>query len=157
MATAYERTKAWRKNHPDIRAYRAEEARKWRAAHPEKWQEIKARHRENNLEKIRERDREAQRRRRAADPEGQRRRVAEFKARQEARRTEEAGRPRSEICELCGTPGYTVFDHSHSSGLFRGWICDRCNRVLGSVGDSIELLLEMAMYLERSRRGEADG
>ncbi len=36
----------------------------------------------------------------------------------------------SERCELCGELGPVVADHSHVSGLFRGWLCTRCNTVL---------------------------
>lgn len=45
----------------------------------------------------------------------------------------------------------TVFDQCHDGGHFREWICDRCNRVLGSVKDNIELLKDMIKYLENDR------
>lgn len=65
-----------------------------------------------------------------------------------------AGKPKPSHCELCGTKefeenvGRIVFDHNHSTGNFRGWICDRCNKVLGLVYDQTELLRSMANYLE---------
>ena len=43
--------------------------------------------------------------------------------------------------------GRIVFDHCHQSNSFRGWICDRCNKVLGLVKDSVELLNKMGTYL----------
>lgn len=62
-----------------------------------------------------------------------------------------AGRPKPEVCEVCGgnhhRPGI-FFDHCHSTGIFRGWICDRCNKTLGMVKDSAELLRKLAEYLE---------
>lgn len=140
----------------ELRAYRAEEARKWRAAHPEKAREIRDRHRAKNAEKIRERDREAQQRRRKADPEGNRRRMAKFKAKQLAEREAQAGRPRPMVCELCGgDEGPIVWDHCHAEGHFREWICDRCNKVLGLVRDSPELLMQMAAYLTSPRQPSA--
>lgn len=53
-------------------------------------------------------------------------------------------------CEACGTEGGgLVLDHDHQDGGgdLRGWICDRCNLVLGQVGDDPELLEDLAGYL----------
>lgn len=66
-----------------------------------------------------------------------------------------AGRPKPECCDLCGGKPSPwahrglVFDHCHQSGIFRGWLCDRCNRTLGQVKDSPDLLRKMATYLEQ--------
>jgi hypothetical protein len=70
-----------------------------------------------------------------------------------------AGRPRPTICDIHGGPaesgpGYhngIVFDHCHQRGHFRGWLCDRCNKVLGAVGDDPDLLRKMITYLDRHR------
>jgi len=61
--------------------------------------------------------------------------------------TKLAGRPQASICELCGQEGKTVWDHDHKSNLFRGWICNRCNLVLGAVKDDPTLLQKMIAYL----------
>jgi hypothetical protein len=150
MTKASEYTKAWRLRHPNIKAYRAEEARKWRAAHPEKFREIKQRHRMENLEAIREKDKLRQRARRKKDPEGQRVRMEKFKERQHLKKIDLAGRSKPARCELCGEKSGIgiVFDHCHKTGRFRGWICDRCNKVLGLVYDDPKLLRRMAKYLE---------
>ncbi len=67
-------------------------------------------------------------------------------------RDECASRPRAERCESCGElpkrHSVTVFDHCHATNEFRGWLCDRCNRVLGLCGDSIQVLRGLAAYLE---------
>ena len=50
-------------------------------------------------------------------------------------------RPWPEVCELCGRPpGKTALnlDHCHTTGKFRGWLCNSCNTSLGKMGDSIE-------------------
>ena len=53
------------------------------------------------------------------------------------------------MCEICGELNIRiVFDHCHDAGHFRGWICDRCNKTLGLVKDSIGLLIKMSKYLE---------
>ena len=61
-----------------------------------------------------------------------------------------AGRPRPDICEICHKPDPKKpmhFDHDHATGLFRGWICSRCNLSLGLVKDSVPILQSMAEYL----------
>lgn len=75
-------------------------------------------------------------------------RSKKFKDKQELILVSIAGRPRPESCELCGNEARTVFDHCHTTGKFRGWLCDRCNRTLGQVKDSAELLLMMMEYLK---------
>lgn len=63
-----------------------------------------------------------------------------------------AGRARPESCELCGSIGKICFDHDHNTGEFRGWICWRCNIVLGHVRDNSELLMEMVKYLASNQK-----
>lgn len=59
-----------------------------------------------------------------------------------------AGRPRPDICDLCGQPSPKIcFDHSHEHGHFRGWLCSRCNLILGLVKDDPILLEMLAAYL----------
>lgn len=63
--------------------------------------------------------------------------------------------PNPELCECCGGPpnthGKLVFDHDHETNRFRGWICDRCNKMLGHAADSADTLSKAIAYLERSR------
>lgn len=40
-------------------------------------------------------------------------------------------------------------DHDHGTGKLRGFLCDRCNRAIGLLGDSPVLLRAAADYLER--------
>jgi len=56
-------------------------------------------------------------------------------------------RSKPEICEICGEKGIICFDHNHTTGNFRGWICKRCNSVLGFVKDNHLLLKAMITYL----------
>jgi hypothetical protein len=153
-SAAYKRE--WRKRRllvdPD---YRNREARAWRARHPEVSKAIRQRHREGNLERIREADKLAKRRRRE-NPDVRRLHRERQKITYDTRMVELAGRPKPEVCELCGGPpqgGFgreLVFDHCHQRGVFRGWLCDRCNRTLGQVKDSPALLRAMADYLEKA-------
>jgi hypothetical protein len=154
----YEYLKAWRKRNPEARSL---EYHRRKERDPEKVRRIglKAglKHRQANLEKVRAADAARQKARRRNDPEGQRLRMAKFKAKKEAERTKIAGRPRPSICDLCYGNHHLgiVFDHCHQSGKFRGWLCDRCNKVLGLIGDSPVLLRKMARYLDR-HNGETD-
>ena len=64
-----------------------------------------------------------------------------------------AGRERPMVCEACSEArSKIVFDHCHKNGHFRGWICDRCNRALGLLGDSIEVAKALIKYLEADVR-----
>lgn len=58
-----------------------------------------------------------------------------------------AGRSKPAHCEICYERGKIDFDHSHKTLLFRGWICRRCNLVLGMVKDNPILLKNLALYL----------
>jgi len=60
-----------------------------------------------------------------------------------------AGRQKPTECEICGAMGKICFDHDHATGLFRGWICWRCNVVLGHVKDSAELLEMLMKYIKK--------
>src|SRR3990167_1958797 len=51
-----------------------------------------------------------------------------------------AGRKRPEACEICQIKGVMMFDHDHKTGKFRGWICMKCNTVLGKVNDDKKIL-----------------
>jgi len=88
-------------------------------------------------------------RKRRNDVEAQRVRCQRFRLKRVAKQEEVAGRKRPSECELCRCKARTVFDHCHSSGKFRGWLCDRCNRTLGSVKDDVSILLLMVEYLTR--------
>jgi hypothetical protein len=148
--TTYKDVKAWREKQPNIRELRAEEARKWRSAHPDIAKAIKQRYKEKHRAEILPREAEQARKRRAADPEGSRRRMAMFLERKRQERIAIAGRPMPDVCEVCGEFHLRiVFDHCHTKGHFRGWICDRCNKVLGLIKDSTELLMLLHQYLAK--------
>lgn len=45
-------------------------------------------------------------------------------------------------------------DHDHETGMVRGLLCSKCNSAIGYADDEPERLLELAIYLERSRTGD---
>lgn len=148
-ADKYERVKTWRLQHPEART---EEARKYRIAHPDKVKATQQRYQERNVDAVRERNRDAQRRIRNINPGLARERSLAYRDRQQAKQEVRAGRPRPAICDICADRaiGRIVFDHCHTRGHFRGWLCDRCNKVLGLLKDDPNLLRGMAAYLEKS-------
>jgi hypothetical protein len=59
-----------------------------------------------------------------------------------------AGRSKPKRCELCNKKAKRIyFDHCHKTQIFRGWLCMRCNMVLGQVDDNRHLLKKMIEYL----------
>lgn len=66
-------------------------------------------------------------------------------------------------CALCATRVYfnlndragnatAQLDHCHASGEFRGWLCTRCNHMLGHAKDNPEVLRKAADYIDAHRK-----
>ena len=55
-------------------------------------------------------------------------------------------------CCVCSTEcgNKICIDHCHTTGKFRGFICNRCNTILGCAQDSIDHLVKMILYLKAS-------
>jgi hypothetical protein len=51
-------------------------------------------------------------------------------------------------CSICGNTDGLVFDHSHTTGLARGLLCNHCNRGLGCFKDNIITLERAIKYLQ---------
>jgi len=48
-------------------------------------------------------------------------------------------RPADGKCQACSSNARPlVMDHDHVTGQFRGWICNRCNLGIGSLGDTVD-------------------
>ena len=54
------------------------------------------------------------------------------------------------ICNRSFSKVTPCWDHCHTSGKFRGWICRSCNAGLGQFQDSPERLRKAAAYLEHA-------
>jgi len=39
-------------------------------------------------------------------------------------------------------------DHDHSTGKFRGWLCNKCNSALGFFGDDVDIIKRAVKYME---------
>jgi hypothetical protein len=59
------------------------------------------------------------------------------------------------VCAICSSPPPSHhkkrlnIDHCHSTGRVRGLLCDACNRALGLLKDSPDLMLKAISYLAR--------
>lgn len=146
VRSSYDYVKEWKAKHPEkVAAANKRYAQK----HPETGRKAVKRYNERHRERLLPELAAKAREKRKNDPEGERRRRLVFKARREEFLTEIAGRARPLVCELCvENNGGIVFDHCHRTDAFRGWLCDRCNKVLGLVKDDHTLLRTMAEYLE---------
>jgi Recombination endonuclease VII len=142
----YEATKVWRLKNPDARKIEAE---KYRKKHPDKVKANQDAYRARNPELVRQRNKDAKARMRATNPEREKERLKRYYARKEREKWEEAGRPRPDVCDICDTNDRRiVFDHCHTKGNFRGWLCDLCNLTLGYTKDNVDILKKMIKYLE---------
>ena len=59
------------------------------------------------------------------------------------------------LCHSCGVPEKECkvrlsLDHCHMTGLFRGWLCGPCNRALGLLKNSSDVILSLAEYIEKT-------
>lgn len=62
------------------------------------------------------------------------------------------GEAKAGECPVCLRVGRLVVDHCHVSGAFRGWLCDRCNRSFGMMGDTIDTARRLLAYMEAAGR-----
>lgn len=78
-------------------------------------------------------------------------RFKENKRAEDARRYQRklSGRDNKPLkCDICGgEEEQIVWDHDHVTNQFRGWLCNRCNRVLGLMHDNPNHLIRMVEYL----------
>lgn len=63
--------------------------------------------------------------------------------------TEEEYEALPKACEVCGSTKNLCIDHNHITGKVRGVLCSRCNSALGLLGDSKEVILKLASYIEK--------
>ncbi len=56
-------------------------------------------------------------------------------------------------CEVCKDSSTQIcIDHDHVTGLFRGFLCTRCNTALGFTKNNPKILRKLANYLRKHER-----
>lgn len=41
-----------------------------------------------------------------------------------------------------------MYDHDHTTGAFRGWLCGHCNSAIGMCKDNAALMRKLIAYVE---------
>jgi len=60
--------------------------------------------------------------------------------------------PRPDKCDCCNLKtDKLTYDHDHGTITFRGFLCKMCNVGLGNLGDTLEGVLQAAIYLENDK------
>ena len=59
--------------------------------------------------------------------------------------------PEPDRCDCCHKDKKLQVDHIHGTFTFRGWLCRDCNCGTGALGDTLEGVLQAAIYLENDK------
>jgi ribosomal protein L2 len=57
----------------------------------------------------------------------------------------------SNVCEVCGSDSNLGYDHCHTTMEFRGVLCNKCNRSIGQLGDTLGSIRNVIQYLEKEK------
>ena len=57
----------------------------------------------------------------------------------------------SDKCEVCGSKDKLCYDHDHKTMEFRGVLCNKCNRSIGILGDTVESIQKVLFYLTKEK------
>jgi hypothetical protein len=55
------------------------------------------------------------------------------------------------LCGICGTTKLLRLDHSHRSGMVRGWLCARCNLLVGILEKNPKWIKPAIAYIRGHR------
>jgi len=80
-------------------------------------------------------------------------RSCERRINRETHKIKKTAPPMPDKCDCCGSDksgSVLHLDHCHETKTFRGWICNRCNNGIGSLGDNIDGLNMAIKYLRKT-------
>lgn len=55
-------------------------------------------------------------------------------------------------CPICGSTEEPHLDHDHATGQIRGFLCGRCNRALGLLGEDPERMKRLIAYVRKHKK-----
>ena len=77
-------------------------------------------------------------------------RVCNSRLGNERREVRKNAPPKPDACDSCHKKNKKLeIDHIHGTLIFRGWVCGDCNSGGGRLGDTLEGVLQYAVYLEK--------
>ena len=59
--------------------------------------------------------------------------------------------PKPNHCACCHKNKKLELDHIHGTTTFRGWVCGKCNKGIGALGDTLEGVLRSVIYLGKDK------
>ena len=69
----------------------------------------------------------------------------------EQREAKKNAPPKPDNCDNCHKNKKLEMDHIHGTTKVRGWLCSNCNRGIGALEDTLEGVLQAAIYLENDK------
>ncbi len=134
-------------------------SRRFREENPESARASVSKWHKKNPEKVKEISRRSYRKLRDTNPELAKERARKNKLWTKYRLTPEQEKEmldeQEHKCKICkkheNEIGRLVPDHNHITKRVRGMLCDPCNRGLGQVCESIQILKAMIKYLEEDQ------
>lgn len=143
----------WRRLHPGYyTSLHPEWNQKWRAKNPEKVAENQHRAYLRNPKRAKARVAQWRKDNSERHKESARLRHARYTARKMGLTPEQFEILRPKLngpCDLCGAMKPMRIDHDHTTGKFRGLLCQKCNLGIGFLGDCGDGLLKALDYLKR--------
>ncbi len=131
---------------------RREGQRKYRDENPDVVKRAKAKYRENNREKLRDKSREYHSR--AATKEREYLYFAKYKYGISKEEYALMLQTQNGVCFICGETNNgrrLHIDHDHDTGKVRSLLCQKCNMILGLCGESVNKLDAIAKYIKEYR------
>lgn len=58
----------------------------------------------------------------------------------------------NECCAICKNKRPLKVDHNHDTGKVRGLLCDKCNVALGLLGENINVVESLLIYLKNDKQ-----
>ena len=149
--------KKWQRHtDPRYRKIHYESSLRWARRNPTKVAAIQQRYRQNNKEKIVEKNRRYRKQWREQHPDE----YQERKIRDRIRKRYDLSleqydafrESQKNCCAICGEKNRLIVDHNHKTTMLRGLLCTHCNSMIGFARENIAVLEKAIIYI-REKNG----